>query len=162
MRSIPALAIPALAIPALAIPALAIPALAIPALAGRTCPRRSFWITSAGGVAAALVFVSIAHAQLLNPFPGYRGPVMNDQDMKLARSALQTLLNQEPATAGKTETWSNPADGRHGSLTMAGSFRYNHMDCRTVHSSVSYPDWATPRKFTFKLCRTPQGEWKTL
>lgn len=131
-------------------------------LAGQSCRKRSIWIALAGGLAVALAFVSTAHAQLLNPFRGYNGPVMNDQDRKLAREALQTLLSQEQAAVGKTEIWSNPADGRHGSLTMAGSFHYNGMDCRTLQSSVSYPDWATPRKFTFKLCRTPRGEWKML
>ena len=131
-------------------------------LTDRACQKRSMWIAPAAGLAAALVFGSTAHAQLLNPFRGYNGPVMNDQDRKLAREALQTLLNQDRETVGKTEVWSNPANHRHGSLTMAGSFHYNGMDCRTVQSSVSYPDWANPRKFTFKLCRTPSGEWKML
>jgi surface antigen len=131
-------------------------------LADRGRQKRSIWIAPAGGLAAALVFALTAHAQLLNPFRGYNGPVMNDQDRKLARGALQTLLDQDPVTVGKTETWSNPANHRHGSLTMAGSFHYNGMNCRTVQSSVSYPDWASPRKFTFKLCRTPSGEWKML
>ncbi len=131
-------------------------------LAGRTCPKRAFWIAPAGALAAALAFVPVAQAQLLNPFRGYNGPVMNDQDRKLARDALQTLLNQDQAAAGKTEVWSNPADGRHGSLTMAGSFQHNGMDCRTVQSSVSYQERTTPRKFTYKLCHTPDGAWKML
>jgi len=116
----------------------------------------------AAGLVVALAISSSAQAQLLNPFPGYRGPVMNDQDRTAARDALQTLLDQNPATVGKTKAWSNPADGRHGSLTVAGSFHHNGMDCRTIESSVSYPEWATPRKFTLRFCLTPGGEWKTL
>lgn len=119
-------------------------------------------MATAGGLVVALSLAPSVHAQLLNPFPGYRGPVMNDQDRNLAREALRRLLNQDPAIVGKTEMWSNPADRRHGTLTMGASFHHNGMDCRTVQSSMSYPDWATPRKFTLKLCRTPGGEWKML
>jgi surface antigen len=129
---------------------------------GSACAKCALWMAAASALAVASPLVSAAHAQLLNPFRGYRGPMMNDQDRKLAREALRTLLNQEPAIVGKVETWNNPADGRHGSLTMGGSFRHSSMDCRTVQSSVSYPDWATPRTFTVKLCRTPRGEWKML
>lgn len=126
------------------------------------CPSHSFRTALTGGLVAALAFVSIAHAQLLNPFPGFSGPVMNDQDWKLARAALRTLLNHGQATVGRRELWNNPADRRHGSLTMLGSFQYNGMDCRRVQSSASFPDRLNPRVFTLRLCRIPSGEWKTL
>jgi surface antigen len=131
-------------------------------LAGLVLLKLSFCMAPAAGLVAALAFSPAAQAQLLNPFPGYRGPVMNDQDRKLARDALQVLLDQDEAAIGREETWSNPADGRRGSLTMAGSFHRNGMDCRTVRSSVLFQERASPRNFTFRLCHTPSGVWKML
>jgi surface antigen len=125
-------------------------------------PKRSFWMAPTVGLIVALAFGPSAQAQLLNPFPGYNGPLLNDQDRKLARDALQTLLNRDQVTVGKTEMWTNPADRRHGSLTMAGSFHHNSLPCRTVQASAWFPEQPNPRHFTFKLCRTPDGEWKLL
>jgi surface antigen len=131
-------------------------------LADMASLKRCFWVAPAVGLLVAMAFSPTTRAQLLNPFPGYSGPLLNDQDRRLARDALQTLLNADQVTVGKTEVWSNPADGRHGSLTMVGSFHHNSMPCRTVQASASFPERPNPRNFTIRLCHTPAGQWKML
>lgn len=104
-----------------------------------------------------------AKAQMITPFPGYRGPTMGEEDYKLANIAVGKLLNDKPPAIGRYETWSNPASGTHGKYTILDIFTLKGMDCRKVSSDVVFDEvGVAPRSFTLDACKLPTGEWKTV
>jgi hypothetical protein len=116
-------------------------------------------------VAGSLAIVSCetAEAQMINPFGKYNGPTLGKEDYKLAREAVDELLNEKMPTIGGYDTWSNSASGNHGKFTILEIFTSKGMPCRKVNAYISYHKaGSTPRSFTLNVCKLPSGEWKTV
>jgi surface antigen len=115
-------------------------------------------------LAASLAMVSLhtANAQMINPFGFYRGPTLGEQDYKLAREALETLLNEKPPIVGHYDTWNNSASGNHGKFTILEIFTSREMPCRKVNADISYRRSGSTRSFTLNFCRLSGGEWKSV
>jgi surface antigen len=103
-----------------------------------------------------------ARAQMISPFGPYRGPALGEQDYKLAREALETLLNEKPQTVGNHDTWNNSASGNHGKFTILEVFTSQKMPCRKVNADISYRRSESTRSFMLNFCRLPSGEWKSV
>jgi hypothetical protein len=115
-------------------------------------------------VAASLETASsrTVNAQMINPFGFYRGPTLGKQDYKLAREALDTLLNEKPPVVGDHDTWNNSASGNHGKFTILEIFTSQKMPCRKVNADISYRRSESTRSFVLNFCRLPGGEWKSI
>ena len=115
-------------------------------------------------VAGSLAMVSsrTANAQMINPFGFYSGPTLGKQDYKLAREALEPLLNEKPPVVGDHDTWNNSASGNHGKFTILEIFTSQEMPCRKVNADISYHRSESTRSFVLNFCRLPGGEWKSI
>jgi surface antigen len=112
-------------------------------------------LSTAGGAAAK--------AQMINPFGGYHGPTLKQDDYNLAGDVVTRLLNEKPAQVGHYEDWSNPASGNQGKFTILSIFTSKNMPCRKVKAEVIYAKTGSnPRSFTLDACQLPTGEWKTV
>ena len=116
------------------------------------------------GVAGSLAMVGsrTANAQMINPFGSYRGPTLGKQDYKLAREALETLLNEKPPIVGDYDRWSNSDSGNHGKFTILEIFTSQDMPCRKVNADISYRRSGSTRSFMLNFCRLSGGEWKSI
>jgi surface antigen len=102
-----------------------------------------------------------AHAQMINPFLGYKGPTLTQQDYKIAGEVVGKLLNEKPPTVGNAESWSNPASGNSGKFTILDIFTKDNMPCRKVKADTVYAKGANrERSFTLDACQVPDGKWK--
>jgi surface antigen len=120
-----------------------------------------FMLLLAGMLANA--YTNMANAQMISPFGGYRGPTLTKDDYKLAREAVEKLLNETAPPIGRYDTWSNSASGNHGKFTILSIFTSNGLPCRKVNSYVVYRKaGSAPRSFTLDVCKLPGGEWKTV
>jgi surface antigen len=116
----------------------------------------------AGGM-FTISHASAAKAQMVNPFGGYTGPTLNKDDYNLAGGVVTKLLNEKPAAAGRSENWSNPVSGNHGTFTILSIFTSKGMPCRKVKGDVIYGKANShPRSITLDACQIPSGQWKTL
>jgi surface antigen len=104
-----------------------------------------------------------AHAQI-NPFRGYKGPVLSKEDLASARAAADKLLNEDQAQVGKSEDWVGAASGDSGSISVQKAFQRQGMECRALRSEVRYKTASTssPRVLNLNVCRTKTGEWKLM
>lgn len=108
-------------------------------------------------------YSNMAKAQMINPFGVNNRATLSKDDYKIALEAVGTLLNEQPPSVGRFDTWSNPASGNHGKFTILKIFTSNGMPCRKVNSYVAYHRaGTTPRSFTLDVCKLPNGEWKTV
>lgn len=116
-------------------------------------------------VLAGLVLAGLgaapAHAQMINPFLGYRGPTLTQEDFRIAGGVVNTLLNEKPPTVGRSENWSNSASGNSGKFTILDIFTKDNMPCRKVRSDVTHARGSNrERSFTLDACQIPSGKWK--
>jgi surface antigen len=99
-----------------------------------------------------------AHAQMINPFPGYRGPTLSELDLESARAAAGRLLGSEPKPVGAVEKWAGPKSGNSGMLTVERAYRSKGHDCRDIRSRITYKA-GTERSFLLHACRVSE-QWK--
>lgn len=99
-----------------------------------------------------------AHAQMINPFPGYRGPTLSELDLESARAAAGRLLGSEPKPVGAVEKWTGAKSGNSGMLTVERAYRSKGHDCRDVRSRIKYKA-GNERSFLLHTCRI-SGHWK--
>jgi hypothetical protein len=105
---------------------------------------------------------SAADAQI-NPFRGYRGPVLSKQDLAAGRAAAGKLLNEDHAEIGRSEDWTGPTSGNEGTITVQRAFKRQGMECRALRSEIRYKsNPAAPRTLNLDVCRIHNGEWKLL
>ena len=126
--------------------------------------RRFFGLARAVMLGGSLAcgMAGAAAAQLSTPFGPDSKARMTDEDYKLWGDAVTKLLDETPAKAGSTQSWSNPASGNHGVFTILKLYTMNNMPCRKVNSLVTYnPELGyAPRSLTLGACQTANGEWK--
>ncbi len=121
----------------------------------RLATRRIVPVCLALGV--TVLFAAPASAQL-NPFRGYRGPVLSADDIQAGREAAARLLAQKPAKVGASQFWVGARSGNTGTLTIERIFRQQDRDCRAVRSKVEYKA-GTERSFVLTICQV-SGEWR--
>ena len=102
-----------------------------------------------------------AHAQMINPFLGYKGPTLTNEDYRIAGGVVNKLLNEKPPTVGRSESWSNPASRNSGKFTILDIFTKDNMPCRKVRADTIYAKGSNrERSFTLDACQIPDGKWK--
>jgi hypothetical protein len=111
-------------------------------------------------VAATLVaHAGAAQAQIINPFGVNNGNTLSNEDFTLGRAAVAKLLSDTP-TVGRYESWSNPASGNSGKMTIASIFTKNSLPCRKLDSLIVFSKKGSdPNTLVFDVCKTSDG-WK--
>jgi surface antigen len=104
-----------------------------------------------------------AHAQI-NPFRGYKGPMLSKEDLASGQAAAGKLLTEDQAQVGKSEDWAGPTSGNTGSISVQKAFQRQGMECRALRSEVRYKKTPTssPQVLNLNVCRTKAGEWKLM
>lgn len=103
-----------------------------------------------------------AHAQI-NPFRGYKGPVLSKEDLALGRAAAKKLLTEDQAQVGKSEDWAGPTSGNTGRISVQKAFQRQGMECRGLRSEVRYKQASAPSTvLNLNVCRIKTGEWKLM
>jgi hypothetical protein len=120
--------------------------------------RRNLSVRLVSVTAVLCLWSACAHAQI-NPFRGYKGPVLTKADLDQGRQAADRLLNADAAKVGASETWTGPTSGNSGTLTVQSTFERQGNTCRSLRSVVNYKA-GTKRNWTLNVCRLPNGEWK--
>jgi hypothetical protein len=106
-----------------------------------------------------VAWISPVRAQI-NPFRGYKGPTLTQEDLAAGQGAARKLLNSDPATVGQAESWTGPTSGNQGTLTIRRVFERGGMPCRSVASEVLYRRTQSRRSYTLTACRIASGTWK--
>jgi surface antigen len=128
------------------------------------------WLSLQGSWRGVVLIVSVflaawpsdAGAQI-NPFRGYKGPVLSKADLTSGQAAANKLLTEGQAQVGKSEDWSGPTSGNTGSISVQKAFQRQGMECRSLRSEVRYKiTSASPRTFNLNVCRIKTGEWKLM
>lgn len=96
-------------------------------------------------------------AQALDFYKNLPASHMNDEDRRVARSAIATAL--ENAKDGTTHRWENRGTGASGSVMPKKSFSRNGMRCRNAEFFVSAG--GRENVSTWNVCKTDQG-WKVV
>ena len=112
-------------------------------------------------VIAALSFWPVSVYAQVNPFRGYKGPVLTKTDIEQGMQAADRLLKDHEAKVGASETWTGPATGNSGTLTVQKAYERNGRTCRSLQSAVHYKA-GTKRTWTVNVCRLANGDWKTV
>lgn len=103
-----------------------------------------------------------AQAQI-NPFRGYKGPVLSKDDLAAGRAAADKLLGEDQAVVGKAEAWAGPTSGNHGTISVVKTYQRQGMGCRTLKSEVRYKKTGTPpRTMNVDVCQVKSGAWKLM
>jgi hypothetical protein len=128
----------------------------------RALNRGSWWSALLTVGILMVAWSSAANAQV-NPFRGYRGPVLSQEDLAAGRAAAAKLLNEDHAEIGRSEDWTGPTSGNGGTITVQRAFKRQGMECRALRSEIRYKSTsAAPRTFNLDVCRVHTGEWKLL
>jgi surface antigen len=114
----------------------------------------------ATAAALLLIGVSAADAQI-NPFRSSRQATgLTNDDVAKVTEATGRLNQKDPIHVGDVETWSNPASGNSGKVTVTRLFKHSGMACHGVRYDMSYKASRPPRSYTADWCHTKSGEWK--
>ena len=107
---------------------------------------------------AAVLLPAPALAQWRYLFP--RGFALTEDDLRAQRDAVQRLLRAAPPPVGRSEEWSNPRSGAHGTVTLLGTSELRSMPCRRIRFHVVTPRAIEPYDLAFTICRVADGSWK--
>ncbi len=108
--------------------------------------------------ALAIGWSSPAHAQI-NPFKG-KGPRLEPSDTALMDRAASPLFQADTIKPGASNTWSNPATGNSGAVTIKGERQVQTMLCRNVQYDITVKARPGARTYLVDWCRTQDGTWK--
>jgi surface antigen len=120
--------------------------------------HRNLLVRLAGAIAVVCLWSTCAYAQI-NPFRGYKGPVLTKADLDQGIQAADKLLKTDGGKVGTSETWTSPTSGNSGTVTILSTFERKGNTCRAMRSVVDYKD-GTKRTWTLNVCRLPNGDWK--
>lgn len=101
--------------------------------------------------------VSPASAQI-NPFRGYRGPVLPSADIQAGTEAAGRLLAQKPAKVGASQFWVGATSGNTGTVTIERIFQQQDRECRALRAKIQYKA-GTARDWLLNVCQV-SGKWK--
>ena len=114
-------------------------------------------------VGALFAMPTGAYAQI-NPFQGYKGPMLSKEDLNSGRAAASKLLTEDEAQVGKSEDWVGPTSGNSGSIAVKRAFKQKEMECRALRSEIHYKKTPSspPKVLNLNVCRIKTGEWKLM
>ena len=114
------------------------------------------------GIAAVTAIVCLwsagAQAQI-NPFWGYKGPVLTKDDIQQGVQAADKLLRADEAKVGTSEKWNSPTSGNSGTFTVQRAFERKGNTCRSLKFVIDYKT-RTRRTWNLDVCRVANGDWK--
>jgi surface antigen len=113
-----------------------------------------------GMVALALSVVAGSAMAQINPFGRGGSVAVTEEDIALQRAAAAAVLGIEPATAGTSERWANPATGHQGEVTLMRIFEHDGLPCRVLRYRIGGGSFTRPAQADIPLCRVADGSWK--
>ena len=101
----------------------------------------------------------------MNPF-GPSGLPLTTRDFAAMAAVADPLMNDESVPIGTTKSWSNPASGNQGTITLEGRFTYDYqgtkLPCRKLRYHTVIRNYADPYNLRLNRCRTANGDWMLL
>ena len=85
---------------------------------------------------------------------------LTNEDNRLLWQSTDALNAMASPAAGETRSWSNPASGTSGKVTLVRLFESNGMPCHALHYAISFPTQPVPQGYDFTWCRAANGQWK--
>ncbi|HWL83211.1 MAG TPA: hypothetical protein VNR89_19850 [Roseomonas sp.] len=85
---------------------------------------------------------------------------LSRSDLDRQSAAANKLLQATPPPVGRSETWTNPATGRSGNITLLDTSQGRRGPCRRLQFEVTGREDAT--SYVFKLCQVSGGQWKIM
>jgi len=114
-----------------------------------------------GALLVALVLTCAAPAVAqVNPFGDSLD--LRAEDIEMLKAAAAGLFDDESARIGDTRTWSNPASGNTGSVSLVKTFEHQGLPCKRVQHVVKQKGRADQVVYQFARCRTADGAWQLL
>ena len=81
------------------------------------------------------------------------------QDRELIRNTVQHEIHGK--RAGTVATWTNPASGHSGTLTLLGNSTRQGMPCEQIEYRTMEPGSQQQHShYVFTSCELPDGAWK--
>jgi surface antigen len=112
-------------------------------------------------LAVALILAAAAPAVAqVNPFGDSLD--LEAEDIEMMKAAAAQLFTDDSARLGDTRTWSNPASGNAGSVSLVKAFEHQGLPCKRVQHAVKQKGRADNVIYQFARCRTSDGTWKLL
>jgi surface antigen len=107
---------------------------------------------------ATMCSLAAGPALALNMLFLSEGPVgyFTEEDNRMFDGALQGALNDRKD--GEVSSWSNPATGANGTVTVMKTFTRQDMTCREL--KVFNSAKGRTGQGVFDLCKAPDGRWK--
>ena len=119
----------------------------------------SRWSSCAALAAAVLLtFAASPATAQINPFRGYRGPVLTSADIQAGTEAADRLLAQKPAKVGASQFWVGAISGNTGTVTIERIFQQNDRECRALRAKIQYKA-GSARDWLLNVCQV-SGAWK--
>ena len=106
---------------------------------------------------AFMVAVAPAHAQMLGP-SWETNVVLTQADIDMIKGALASRIHGQPK--GATATWTNPASGNSGSITLLSIDARDGRRCEQIEYRVSAASRAATDRYMLTSCRQADGTWK--
>ncbi|HXT82361.1 MAG TPA: hypothetical protein VN702_22555 [Acetobacteraceae bacterium] len=113
---------------------------------------------------AGLTLAGPANAQI-NPFGKTRSNAqLSQSDLAMMNAAAERVYTAKPPVEGASQTWSNPATGAFGKVTLLhayrGKYRGENYDCRKVQYDVTIKGQYKPGEYVVNWCDVLSEGWK--
>jgi surface antigen len=84
------------------------------------------------------------------------------EDIEMLKAAAAALFDDDSARLGDTRTWSNPASGNTGSVSLVKTFEHQGLPCKRVQHVIKQKGRDDQVIYQFARCRTAAGTWQLL
>jgi surface antigen len=84
------------------------------------------------------------------------------EDVEMLKAAAAALFADDGARIGDTRTWSNPASGNTGSVSLVKTFEHQGLPCKRVQHHVKQKGRSDQVVYQFARCRTADGTWRLM
>ena len=100
----------------------------------------------------------VAQAQWLGPV-WETNTILTADDLDMIRTTVQR--NVHGKRADTVATWTNPASGNSGTITLLRKFAWRGLGCEQIEYQIRSGRAATrPERYVFRSCQMPDGSWK--
>jgi hypothetical protein len=84
---------------------------------------------------------------------------MTPEDLAIIRNIEQQKIHEQPADT--VATWTNPASGHSGTITLLGKSVRQGMPCERIEYQIMEPGGRQQHgRYVFTSCKIPDGTWK--
>ena len=110
------------------------------------------------GFAGVLLTAAAAEAQWFGPAWDINIQ-LTAQDRAIIRDTVQREIHGRRADT--VSSWTNPASGHSGTITLLRRFARQGMACEEIEYRImTAQPMERPERFVFNSCRLPNGSWK--